>query len=66
MFDLLPYYDTINPPFWQGGIWAHLGYFRSALFLVVFSMSIFMPISMVSVLESLGGIAAAGGFLCGV
>ena len=21
MFDLLPFYDTINPPFWQGGIY---------------------------------------------
>ena len=20
MLDLLPFYDTINPPFWQGGI----------------------------------------------
>ena len=69
MFDLLPYYDTINPPFWQGGIWGGfgfiLGYFPSVSCLVILVMSVFMPVSMVSVLYRLGGFTAAGGFLCG-
>ena len=53
MFDLLPYYDTINPPFWQGGI--SPDFFKSStcfICLLVIGTIAMMLVSMVSLLDS--------------
>lgn len=51
MLDLLPFYDTINPPFWQGGISLHFLKF-SACFIcsLVICIIAMMLVSMVSLL----------------
>ena len=53
MLDLLPFYDTINPPFWQGGISPDFLKFSTCFIctLVIDTIAM-MLVSMVSLLDS--------------